>query len=287
MQFIGQKSNLELIDKWTDLPSFTIIQGDEHTGKQYLLLYLCEKFKLNYYKADVSVNAIRTMIEKMIPNSKTVYHLDNFDKASLAAKNALLKITEEPLYGNYIVVTGGPQLKTLESRAVRILMAPYSEEEVFEYMQPYFLDKTVQKAMFEVGINSPAKVYFYKEYEKIEGIINFAKEVASRITALHPDFIIEMMGRFEDRYDNKIDAYMLFLNILINILENKIIEQHYYSYMSILTVLLNGKRSLLKQPTLKRKMLLFKMFYTIYTINKEENIDNETFKGSKRRNSSK
>ena len=43
MQFVGQEANLKIIDKWSKLPNFIIIQGDEHTGKTYLTKYICEK----------------------------------------------------------------------------------------------------------------------------------------------------------------------------------------------------------------------------------------------------
>lgn len=45
MQLIGQKSNLDIINKWETLPQFIIIQGDKHTGKSYLALYLSSIFR--------------------------------------------------------------------------------------------------------------------------------------------------------------------------------------------------------------------------------------------------
>ncbi len=134
MYIIGQEKNLEIIDSWNKLPNFIIIQGDEHVGKSYLTLYLCEKFDLFYKELDISVKSVRSLISTMIPNSNTLYHLKNFDRASLQAKNALLKITEEPVEGNYIVITGGPQIKTLESRARKLVMQSYTYEQLKDYI---------------------------------------------------------------------------------------------------------------------------------------------------------
>lgn len=267
MQLIGQKSNLDIIDKWNTLPPFVIIQGDEHMGKTYMTLYLCQKFKLHYVNINKSVSEIRSLISIMKPNSNTLYHLDNFHTASLEAKNALLKITEEPIPGNYIVITGGPQLKTLESRARRILMAPYSEQEIREYMEPYFPEKEIQSALINSGINTPAKIDYYKKYQHIEALADFAKEIAEKITYISPDIILNTLGRFENRYD-EIDAFLLFLTMVINILESKIKTKSYYSYNKALPILLNGKKALVRQPTLKRKMLLYKIFYELYQIHK-------------------
>lgn len=273
MQFIGQKENLDMIDKWADLPPFMIIQGDEHMGKEYFVLYLCKKYNLRYFKVKNSVKDVRELINHMVPNSRTIFHLDDFDKASLAAKNALLKITEEPVYGNYIIITGGPQLKTLESRAKRILMAPYSKEEVSEYMKPYFPDPLVQSAIYDAGINSPAKVDYYKDYEKLQGLVSYAEDVSRNITSITGAFCIEMLDRFANYYFEGIDPCLLFLNIIINILETKLKKQAFYSYDKILITLIKGKRSLLKQPTLKRKMLLFDMFYTIHKLNEIDKLN--------------
>lgn len=97
MQLIGQKNNIELINKWETLPNFIILQGPPHTGKTFLTTYLCDKYSLFYVEAKPSVKDIRGLIKIMKKNSNTVYHFKNFDNASLQAKNALLKITEEPV----------------------------------------------------------------------------------------------------------------------------------------------------------------------------------------------
>lgn len=267
MQLIGQKDNLELIDKWDKLPPFVIIQGDEHMGKAYLTLYLCKKFKLHYKNMNKSVSSVRNLISEMKPNSDMLYHFDNFHTASLEAKNALLKITEEPIPGNYIVITGGPQLKTLESRARRILMSPYSDEEIRSYMEAYFPERPIQDALIASGINTPAKVEYYKKYDHLEALADFAKEMVDKITAITPDIILMTLHRFENKYD-EIDAYLLFITMMINIIENKLKTKQYYSYDKILPVLLEGKKALIRQPTLKRKMLFFKMFYELYQIGK-------------------
>ena len=87
MQFIGQKENMEMINKWTSLPNFLIIQGDQHMGKRYLTIWLAEKFNLSYRELNKSVASIRDTIAKLRSNDNILYHLDNFESASLAAKN--------------------------------------------------------------------------------------------------------------------------------------------------------------------------------------------------------
>lgn len=277
MQLIGQKHNLEIIDKWEELPQFLIIQGGPNTGKKYLTLYLCKKFGLRYSPMKNSVKNVRQLVEYMSPDKNEVYHFDNFDDASIAAKNSLLKITEEPIPGNYIVITGGPQIKTLESRAKRIIMEPYSIDEMDSYMSNIWKDKNLKHNLFICGINTPAKVQIYKKYEPIEKLLNYVCDVFEHITYISPDYIISMLQMFEDRYDKvtegnepKIDAVMLFLNMLINMIKYNIEDKQFYSYYKILDILLDAKKKLQNEHTLRRKMLLFTTFYKIQQLQRSD-----------------
>lgn len=278
MQLIGQKNNLNIIDTWKDFPSFLIIQGAPHTGKKYFLLYLCKKFGLKYSSVKNAVKNVRQILQYMSPNSNMVFHLDDFDNASLAAKNSLLKITEEPMPGNYIAITGGPQIKTLQSRAKRIVMEPYTLQEMQTYMSSIWNDSTLTQNLYIAGLNTPAKVQMYKDYEALTGLLNYTQEIFNHITYISKENIISMLGRFEDRYDRikdddgkaRIDACMLFLDMLINTIQYNIHQKKLYSYFDILDILLNAKMQLQKEPTLRRKMLLFKTFAEIEQLQRSE-----------------
>ena len=242
MQLIGQKSNLDIIDSWSKVPNFLIIQGDEHTGKKYLTLYLCDKFKLHYMNIKNSAKSVRELTTQMSENKNMLYHLDNFHLATAQAKNALLKVTEETPQGNYIVITGGPQIQTLESRARKLIMQPYSYEELESYMSNYY-DKDKLNELYIAGINTPAKIEYYSKVENMNNLLEYSYEIFSKLTYITPDDFIPMIQRFEDRYDN-IDMCMLFLNMLISIIENKITKDTYYSYKNILDKLVEGKNQL-------------------------------------------
>lgn len=270
MYIIGQEANLNMINKWNNLPNFLIIQGDNHTGKTYLTLYLCEKFKLHYMKLNNSANEVRDLITNMKPNTNVLYHFKNFHEASLQAKNALLKVTEEPVPGNYIVITGAPQIKTLQSRARIINMNPYTQDELYRFMQSYFPNDDFKNKLILAGINSPAKISYFKDYANLQGLINFTFDIVNKITFITIEDILEISVRFENRYE-EIDAANLFLQFMINIIKYKLETQKFYSYKEILKILIKGKQSLDREFTLKRKMLLFKIFYEIYEYNKKEN----------------
>lgn len=266
MQLIGQKNNLEIINKWEILPQFIIITGEVHTGKTNLVLYLCKKFGLSYVLMKNGINDVRKLIDIMKPNSKVLYHFKDFDNASIRAKNALLKITEEPIPGVYIVITGGSQLKTLESRGRKIVMEPYSSFEVIQYMKPYFDNEKLCMDLYKAGLNTPAKVELNRKYEALEPLLQYTQEIFNKITYLSIDDVIFMLNKFQSRYNEGVDACLLFLNMLISIIETSILENQFYSYYDILHILLDSRRSLLKEPTLNRKFLLYRTSYKIYLL---------------------
>ena len=263
MQLVGQKSNLELINKWKELPNFIIIQGDEHTGKTYLATYLCKKFGKHYVAMKNGIADIRGLLDIMVENSNAVYHFKNFDKASMQAKNALLKITEETPAGNTIIITGDAQIGTLESRAIKLVMSAYSEEEMVEYLSKYYMFNTA-KNLYRAGINTPAKCMQYKSYEFIEQLVEYAYDIFEKLSYISIDALIMMLHRFEYRYDS-LDPCLLFIDMLINIIEYNIKTNLSYkhSYHNILELLIECKEDLIQDSTLNRKMLLYRTFYQI------------------------
>lgn len=282
MQLIGQVSNKEIIDRWTTPPNFIIVQGERHSGKTHLITYICDKFNLFYKQVSISIKDIRNLINVMTPHSKMVYHLKDFDKASLRAKNALLKIAEETPEDNYIIISGSQQLKTLESRARKIVMEPYTISELTEFITLNFKQfEPLTNKLYISGINTPAKIDLYSKYEHLESLLDYAYDVFKKLTYITPNTYIEMLSRFEDRYKSistssytddggneikeqlDLDPCLLFYNMLIGLISNTITKDQYYSYKPILEILLKYKQKLLYEPTLRRKMLLFRTFYEI------------------------
>lgn len=272
MQLIGQQNNLEIIKKWDKLPNFIIIQGEEHTGKNYFVLYLCKMFGLQYVKVPKTVKEIRNLVTLMTKNSNVVYHLDNFDSASLQAKNALLKVTEEPKEGNYIIITGGPQIKTLQSRARVIIMSPYKYEELKDLYNKYYLGLDSFK-LYNVGINTPAKIELYRNCSQLKDLLECVYNIFDRITYIDVNDYLPILKLFENRYDkDSVDLCMLFLNMLICLIEYKILEGNYqYSYYEILNIIINIKNQLQYEFTLNRKLLILKMFYRIQDMELNQN----------------
>lgn len=135
---IGQKINLEFLQTCVDndcFPRFIIITGAKGSGKKTLANYIA-KHLLNAIKIEPGngVEAVREAITNSYRCAgTTVYIFPDADKMSVQAKNAMLKITEEPPRQAYFIMTVESMsntLGTLKSRGTEIQMESYSYTEL-------------------------------------------------------------------------------------------------------------------------------------------------------------
>lgn len=148
---IGQERLRELFQDMIShysFPRFMVLTGPVGSGKKTLCEEIFRMFskqnKLNtrYIVPDIKVDSIRQMIESCYKSAKgtsvTVYFIHDADGMSTAAKNALLKVTEEPPTNAYIIMTLEDENNTLEtvrSRASVFRMDNYTSQEIDEYLK--------------------------------------------------------------------------------------------------------------------------------------------------------
>lgn len=127
----------QLIDNGT-FPRFSIFVGPRGSGKKTLIPEIAGMLFANYIRAmDVKIDTIREIIQqsyKVIDT--TVYFIPDADNMSPAAKNALLKVTEEPPNNAYFIMTledVNNTLETIRSRGTTFHMNKYKPDEIFEY----------------------------------------------------------------------------------------------------------------------------------------------------------
>ena len=151
MKFIGQAPLKFLIDMQIEhgnFSRFTIISGETGSGKHEMVKYIHENLSkretgLTIYEADNTVEAVRKVITDAHKSFGTpiLYVFYNADTMSPSAKNALLKLTEEPPKNAYIIMTvtnSGSIMDTLLSRASVYYMTPYNLAELTEYTKEHF-----------------------------------------------------------------------------------------------------------------------------------------------------
>ena len=141
---IGQTSTLNTVDYWikTDqVPRFMIISGPKGGGKATLSKEISRRMRAYLIECELSVDSVREAVKNCYKcSAPTVYLFRDADKMSTAAKNAMLKITEEPPRQAHFIGTvqnAENMLETLRSRATNLAIAPYTAEELDIFYHDY------------------------------------------------------------------------------------------------------------------------------------------------------
>lgn len=140
---IGQKKLLSSIEAQISnnrFPQFALFIGEDGFGKKTLMKKISKYWKYQYFCEDVKVSTIRDMISdayKTTQEGQCVYIISDAHKMSQQAKNAILKIVEEPpTYATFLMSANSEDsvLATIRSRAMVYRMDRYSKEELEEYL---------------------------------------------------------------------------------------------------------------------------------------------------------
>ena len=163
---IGQAKLIKLITEQIELnefPRFSIITGAKGSGKKTLafeIAKMLDKHKI-YFVPDNKVETIRQMISDSYKiASPMVYIMSDADNMSANAKNALLKVTEEPPHNAVFIMTVTDMntvLDTIKSRASVYYMQPYTVDEILSYV-PAGYDETARADVISELCETPGDV---------------------------------------------------------------------------------------------------------------------------------
>lgn len=143
---IGQnniRQQLSTLIENKTFPRFTILVGAKGSGKKTLCKWIANNLGETVYKVeDVKVDTIRKLISDSYKvQTPIVYIISDADNMSIAAKNALLKVTEEPPNNARFIMTlenTENTLETVRSRATIFNMDVYTPAEILEYSDNRF-----------------------------------------------------------------------------------------------------------------------------------------------------
>lgn len=131
---IKQHLLLNQIDK---LPRFLIIEGSNGSGKKTFVKELANRFSMRVLCFSSSIEDVRHAIDLSNQQSTpTIFAFLDADNMSTPAKNALLKVTEEPTENVYFVLTLRSldnTLGTIASRGQNLKLLPYGKEDLLAY----------------------------------------------------------------------------------------------------------------------------------------------------------
>lgn len=184
---IGQERLLTRIDKMIEarFPRFTIICGNKQSGRKTIARRIAKALDAHLINSNIKVDDVREIIDLAYKQTEPiVYLLADVDKMSPAAKNALLKITEEPPRKAYFIMTLqdiNNTLATLKSRGTVLNIDPYTPADLLKYAEDkeYKLSKEEQEIISNI-CTVPGEVDLLVRYD-ILTFYDFAKTVVDSI----------------------------------------------------------------------------------------------------------
>jgi hypothetical protein len=138
---IGQTHLLENIDLLiqSKFPRFIILEGEKGSGRKTIAKEIARRLNARAIVSEIKAEEVRNTINLAYKvYTPTVYILPEADKMHKSAKNALLKVTEEPPLQAYFILTTndlGRMLDTLISRGTILKMDKYSRSEKLDYIK--------------------------------------------------------------------------------------------------------------------------------------------------------
>lgn len=194
-------------------PRFAIIVGQNGSGRKTII----KEFVADWNNTrnspmnvvlleDVKVDTIRQMISEAyrVPYP-TMYVIPNADNMSPAAKNALLKVTEESPNNAYFIMTAQDEnniLATIKSRGTVFYMNYYSPEEIGQYAK---CDNTSELEIIVDVCEVPGDVDLIRRYGA-ESFYAYVKSVVENISECSGSNAFKISNKVatkdeEDKYD--------------------------------------------------------------------------------------
>lgn len=198
---IGQAKLLDKLNGLINddkLPRFIIIVGERGSQSDEIAPFIAGVMSANYVRLnDVKVDTIRRMIDEAYSFSGlTIYNIADADNMSANAKNAMLKVCEEPPNNSYFVMSLESldnTLATIKSRATVFYMDKYSKSELMQYCDKRCKDKNqAYKDMIvslsdtpgDIDILSESGDKFYEYVDRfVEDVIRLTGSEALNLTS--------------------------------------------------------------------------------------------------------
>ena len=226
---IGQNNLIHNIDTLIEnkaFPRFSIIVGPEGSGKKEIAKHISNEFGYMRAEYGISVDTIRQLISDAYKVAyPTVYVIADADNMSPAAKNALLKVTEEPPQNAYFILTLADlsnTLHTIKSRGTVFYMDPYDEYAIKYYYNTKYAKSKEECDIITAICSTPGEVDKVVEMDTTE-FYGYVEKVVDNIAVVSGSNSFKIAQKIKmketetDKYDLK-----LFLKAFMTICSSRL-----------------------------------------------------------------
>lgn len=220
MQLVGQSKIKNFIDNLTleNCPHFIILTGARRSGRTHITQLIAEKLNALKSEFQPNVDSVRQIIST-IYNIKEpcVYWCEDMDKMYPAAKNSLLKVTEETPKNAYIILHSvGTAMATLNSRARVIKIEPYSFDDYVQYCTLKNIKIEPSHEVLMKSCNSLADFEYYVESGKFDEVKELAGKVLDYMGEVSKVNAYKILSKLALKKDAEGIDPVFFLTVLIN-----------------------------------------------------------------------
>lgn len=192
---IGQKNNLDKIFQWKlnkSLPRFILIIGEKGSGRLTLAKAIAKSISCTPVIIGNSVDDVRETIRSSYTvQETTMYIFRNTDAMRAEAKNALLKVTEEPPNNAYFIMTLEKESNTLEtiiSRSVQLQIEPYTLSQLLKYTD----SSTLVEYCSNIG-----QIKEWQERGDVDEFIKFTNDISDNLKSMYGTDILQISKKLK------------------------------------------------------------------------------------------
>lgn len=216
---IGQEKVLETVStliKENRLPKFILLHGARGWGKKQLTIEIAKLMDIDLVTFENKVDDLRECIKLAYEQTSPIlYVLTGADTMSVAAKNSVLKLIEEPPANAFIIMLVENEetiLPTIKSRAYSLRMDSYSDHEIRAYINTKdnaFTEQELEKII--TICNCPGDVNLLMRSENAE-LLELVDKVIQNINKVTLSNLLKLSKKFKLNETSEGMDLNLFLN---------------------------------------------------------------------------